>query len=218
MKLCGHSVSPFVERILIALEMKGMPGAVPLADVPGGFKSDEHFSYHPLGKIPFLLLDNGDSLTESQVIVEYLDAVLDGPKLVPTDPMDAAKASRVIRILDIYYTNSISPMGRAAFGGDVSEEELANARDTVLPAALKYLDKCIDDTGFAVGKSWTHADAAMMSHFYWFEKLLPRYGVNGLAEYDRLEAYWEGLKKSDYYITSKARADAAFTKFFESKK
>lgn len=218
MKLCGHSVSPYVERILIALEMKGMPDAVPLVDVPGGFKSDEHFSFHPLGKIPFLMLDNGDSLTESQTIVEYLDAVLGGTKLVPIDPMAAAKASRVIRILDIYYTNAIGPMGRVAFGGTASDEELAAARDTVLPAALMYLDRCIGDQGFAVGESWTHADAAMMSHFYWFDKLLPRFDVVGLKDYPRLEAYWETLKTSDIYAASKARADASFAKFFGAKK
>lgn len=218
MKLCGHSVSPYVERILIALEMKGKGGAVPLADVAGGFKSEEHFSHHPLGKIPFLLLEDGTSLSESQSIVEYLDAVVGGDSITPEDPMTAAKANRIVRVLDIYYTNAISPMGKVAFGGTATEEELADARERALPEALKYLDACIEGEQFAVGDRWSHADAAIMSQLYWFEQLMPRFGVPGLESYSKLDAYWENAKKTDIYQASKARADKSAAKFFGNKK
>lgn len=218
MKLCGHSVSPYVERILIAMEMKGKAGAVPLADVAGGFKSDEHMSHHPLGKIPFLLLNDGTSLTESQSIVEYLDAVVDGDSVTPADPMQAAMASRIVRVLDIYYTNAIGPMGKVAFGGTATEEELADAKDRALPEALRYLDYCIEGEQFAVGETWSHADAAIMSQLYWFEQLMPRFGVPGLEAYSTLNAYWENAKKTDIYQASKARADKSVAKFFGNKK
>ncbi|WP_262695924.1 glutathione S-transferase family protein [Kordiimonas aquimaris] len=217
MQLCGHSVSPYVERILIVLEMKGIADAVVLSDVPGGFKSDEHFTYHPLGKIPFLLLDDGQSLTESQVIVEYLDAVLDGRKVIPTDPFAAATASQISRVLDIYYTNAIGPMGRVAFGGSATDDELAKARDIDIPAALGYLEKLINGSEYAVGDSWSHADAALMTHFYWFERLMPEFGVNGFGGYPNLSAYWNHVTGTDLYKDSKARADASFDKFFGGK-
>lgn len=216
MKLCGHSVSPYVERILIALEMKGKPGVVPLADVAGGFKSEEHLSYHPLGKIPFLLLEDGDSLSESQAIVEYLDAVVGGTPVTPADPLAAAKASRIVRVLDIYYTNAIGPMGKVAFGGAATEEELADARDRALPDALRYLDACIEGPQFAIGDRWSHADAAIMSQLYWFERLMPQFDVPGLDAYAKLSAYWENAKKTDIYQASKARADRSVAKFFGS--
>lgn len=218
MKLCGHSVSPYVERILIALELKGASDAVVLSDVPDGFKSDAHFSYHPLGKIPFLLLDDGRCLTESQVIVEYLDAVLAGESLTPKDPYDAATASQIIRVLDIYYTNAIGPMGRVAFGGTATDEELANAKENTLPAALNYLNKIIGTDGFAVGNTWTHADAAAMSHFYWYDRLMPKFGVSGFDSYDRLSAYWARVSETKTYKASRARADVSFDKFFGGKK
>lgn len=217
MKLCGHSVSPYVERILIALEMKGEGGALSLADVAGGFKSDEHLSHHPLGKIPFLLLDDGTSLSESQSIVEYLDAVIGGDSVTPSDPAEAAKASRIVRVLDIYYTNAIGPMGKIAFGGTATEEELADAKERALPEALRYLDYCIESEEFAVGAAWSHADAAIMSQLYWFEQLMPRFGVPGLEVYPALHAYWENAKKTDIYQASKARADKSVAKFFGNK-
>lgn len=218
MKLCGHSVSPYVERVLIALEMKGTPDGVVLSDVPGGFKSEEHFSYHPLGKIPFLILDDGSSLSESQAIVEYVDAVAGGKSLVPTDPFMAAKASRVVRVLDIYYTNAIGPMGRIAFGGTATDEEVADAKGRALPEALKYLETCIEGEEFAVGDQWTYADAAFMSHFYWFERLMPQFGASDLSDYPKLTAYWDNLQKSEIYQDSKARADKSFEKFFGGRK
>lgn len=217
MQLCGHSVSPYVERILIAMEMKGAADAVTLSDVPGGFKSDTHFKYHPMGKIPFLILDDGDSITESQSIVEYLDAVVDGDSLTPTDPKDAATASQIVRVLDIYYTQAIGPMGRVAFGGKATDEELSKAKDTDIPAALAYLESLIGNGDYAVGEGFSYADAAIMSHLYWFDRLLPEFGVAGLEGYPKLSAYWGKVKTSDIYIASKARADASFDKFFGNK-
>jgi len=218
MKLCGHSVSPYVERILIALEMKGKADGVVLTDVVGGFKSPEHLSHHPLGKIPFLLLEDGTSLSESQSIVEYLDAVIGGDSVMPVEPMEAAKASRIIRVLDIYYTGAIGPMGKVAFGGTATDEEMADAKERALPEALKYLDFCIEGEQFAVSDSWSHADAAIMSQLYWFERLMPQFGVPGLEDYPTLSAYWENAKKTDIYQASKARADKSVAKFFGNKK
>ena len=41
-------------------------------------------SQNPLGKIPTLLLDSGEALYDSRVIVEYLDALAGGGRLIPT--------------------------------------------------------------------------------------------------------------------------------------
>lgn len=216
MKLCGHSVSPFVERILIAMDMKGVPDAVALSDVPGGFKSEEHIAVHPLGKIPVLVLDDGRSMTESQAIADYLDAVVGGNALAPSDPFEAAKVSRIIRVMDIYYSNAIGPMGRASFGGSATEEELKDATERALPEATRYLDHCLEGSEFAVGDGWTMADACIMSHLYWFERLMPKFGAADLSDYPKVDAYWKNAQASDVYKASKARADKSVAKFFAS--
>ena len=217
MKLCGHSVSPFVERILIALDMKGVPDAVTLSDVPGGFKSEDHLGFHPLGKIPFLLMDDGRNLTESQAIANYLDAVAGGDALTPADPFEAANVERIIRVMDIYYSNAIGPMGRMAFGGSATEDELKDAKERALPEAMRYLDHCLEGTEFAAGNGWTMADACIMSHLYWFEKLMPQFGAADLSDYAKVGAYWNNARESDVYQASKARADKSFAKFMASR-
>lgn len=218
MKLCGHSVSPFVERVLIALDMKGVPDAVALADVPGGFKSEEHLGFHPLGKIPFLLLDDGRCLSESQAIADYLDAVAGGETLAPTDPFEAAKVNRIIRVMDIYYSNAIGPMGKMAFGGSATDEELQDAKERALPEAMRYLGHCLEGSEFAVGDGWTMADACIMSHLYWFERLMPQFGAADLSDYPKVHAYWKNAQESNIYKSSKARADKSVAKFFASMK
>ncbi len=43
-------------------------------------------NYNPLGKVPVLILDDGDSLYDSKVIVEYLDNRTPLAHLIPQDP------------------------------------------------------------------------------------------------------------------------------------
>jgi glutathione S-transferase len=85
MKLFGTPGSPFVRKVRIVLEEKRIPyeyvierGSAPGSRVP---------QHNPLGKIPTLVLDDGRSLYDSPVIVEYLDAVGTGTRLIP-DQLD----------------------------------------------------------------------------------------------------------------------------------
>jgi glutathione S-transferase len=82
MKLFGSPGSPFARKVRIVLAEKNIPhefvvarGAAPGSPVP---------DYNPLAKVPTLLRDDGRGLYDSPVIVEYLDAVGSGPKLIPT--------------------------------------------------------------------------------------------------------------------------------------
>ena len=50
--------------------------------VPGQ-ANDEYSKIHPLKKLPVLILDNGDVIVDSYVIVEYLDELAGGGKLIP---------------------------------------------------------------------------------------------------------------------------------------
>ena len=50
--------------------------------VPGK-PNDEYSQDHPLKKLPALILDNGEIIVDSYVIVEYLDELAGGGKLIP---------------------------------------------------------------------------------------------------------------------------------------
>lgn len=59
----------------------------------------------PLGKVPCLELENGDTLYESLVIAEYLDEAYPEHRLFPADPLAKAKDKLLIeRFNDVITT------------------------------------------------------------------------------------------------------------------
>ena len=83
MKLLGVDRSPYVRKVRIVLEEKKIPyeylqvrPSVPDSPVP---------AYNPLAKIPVLVTDGGKGIYDSPVIVEYLDALVPEPRLIPAE-------------------------------------------------------------------------------------------------------------------------------------
>jgi len=88
MKLITAAASPFVRKVRVLILELGLQDSVTLED-PGVVNPVENNamvnSINPLGMIPALQLDNGDSLYDSAVICEYLNQIADGP-FFPSDP------------------------------------------------------------------------------------------------------------------------------------
>jgi glutathione S-transferase len=82
-KLVGSLASPFVRKVRVALAEKALACEFVLGDVMP--LDSPVYAWHPLGKIPCLLLDDGSVLHDSSVICEYLDLMGSGPQLLPTD-------------------------------------------------------------------------------------------------------------------------------------
>ena len=87
MKLLWSSRSPFVRKVMVAAHEMGVAGriATKRVVVSGHSANPEVMALNPLNKIPTLVLDDGTLLYDSRVIVEYLDTLHDGPRLVPAD-------------------------------------------------------------------------------------------------------------------------------------
>ena len=85
MKLTFSPASPFARKVRIAAIELGLIDKiefVPATVVPGQ-ANDEYSRITPLKKLPALILDNGDVVLDSYVIVEYLDELAGGGKLIP---------------------------------------------------------------------------------------------------------------------------------------
>ena len=90
MKLTFSPASPFARKVRIAAIELGLIDKiefVPAAVVPGQ-PNDEYSRITPLKKLPALILDNGDVVLDSYVIVEYLDELAGGGKLIPASGPD----------------------------------------------------------------------------------------------------------------------------------
>ena len=87
MKLTFSPSSPFARKVRIAAIELGLIDKIEFtsAKVTPGEANDEYIrDISPAKKLPALILDNGDVIVDSYVIVEYLDELAGGGKLIPT--------------------------------------------------------------------------------------------------------------------------------------
>jgi glutathione S-transferase len=86
MKLTYSPASPFARKVRICAIELGLIDQIEFVSakvVPG--EPNDEYSHHinPLKKLPALILDNGNVIIDSYVIVEYLDDLAGGGKLIP---------------------------------------------------------------------------------------------------------------------------------------
>ncbi|MBV1703361.1 MAG: glutathione S-transferase [Hyphomicrobiales bacterium] len=75
--------SPFGRKVKIALSVLGLSDRVSIEVADTSNPADSLRGQNPLGKIPTLILDDGTTLYDSRVIVEYLDWLAGGGKILP---------------------------------------------------------------------------------------------------------------------------------------
>jgi len=80
MKLIGSLASPYVRKVRIVMAEKKLDYQFVTEDVWG---SDAILKSNPLGKVPCLVMEGGEAVFDSRVIVEYLDARSPLARLIP---------------------------------------------------------------------------------------------------------------------------------------
>jgi glutathione S-transferase len=86
MKLRSSTPSPFGRKVKIAADLLGLSSRIDVIHADTTDPGDELRRQNPLGKIPTLILEDGTTLYDSRVIVEYLDHLAGGGKIIPTGP------------------------------------------------------------------------------------------------------------------------------------
>jgi glutathione S-transferase len=199
MKLYQTYTSPFPTRVRLMLYAKGIEAEI--IEPPGFHSSAEskgdYFKVNPIGRVPALVLDDGRSLPESEVICEYLEDAYPTPSLRPADPWDRARMRLLSRICDIYLVMAMVPLfnasGRSRRNWDEARIGAALAE---VEKALGYLEDYIETEGYAVGRALTQADGAitpqLMLAYEWAPSLFG--GENPLGKHPKLAAYWSAIQ------------------------
>jgi len=81
--LRSSPASPFGRKVKIAADLLGLKGDLTVEEANTADPSDSLRGQNPLGKIPALVLDDGMVLFDSRVIVEYLDHMAGGGRIIP---------------------------------------------------------------------------------------------------------------------------------------
>ncbi len=80
MKLIGSLTSPYVRKVRVVMAEKKLDYQLLLEDV---WASDAILAANPLGKVPCLVMEGGEAVFDSKVIVEYVDTLSPVGKLIP---------------------------------------------------------------------------------------------------------------------------------------
>jgi glutathione S-transferase len=168
MKIIGSYVSPYVRKVLVCLELKGLDYEVD--PITPFFGNDEFERLSPLRRIP-VLIDDELVLTDSTVIAEYLDEAYPEPPLLPKHPKERARARWLEEFADtrlgdvfiwgLFYPKFVHPNVWKEPGDATRIEQSISAE---IPAALDYLEGELPESGFLFG-SIGLADVAIASFF-----------------------------------------------------
>ncbi|NRA63502.1 MAG: maleylacetoacetate isomerase [Pseudobacteriovorax sp.] len=153
-------------RVRWALEIKGISYSSTAVDLKVGAQKDHSYlAKAPSGMVPCLLID-GNPLSDSISIIEWLDETQKGPKLLPTNPWDRAKvreltgmiASNTQPVQNLHVLQAIDRLG-----GDRVQWARSN-----IAKGLKSYEEAIRQTqgSFSMGSQITLADLCLIPQVY----------------------------------------------------
>lgn len=193
MKIFGSALSPFVARVLLACDHKGIDYTVEMPE--GGLKSEGYLALNPFGKIP-TIKDGSTVLYESDVIVNYLDDKNPKKKVIPAAAGSAAKARVIATVCDLYVQAPSLDLFRQAVGRAPKDKAAAKKAMTDMEAALDILDGYIKPGPCAMGKSFTIADCYAAPALLFVTAVAPLFGNKDILKgRPNVKKYWAAIKR-----------------------
>jgi glutathione S-transferase len=195
MKLYGSIASPYVARVVMFADLKGIELAMEPA--PGGMGSDEYKAINPTGKIPALEVDGPHGkqcIAESTVICDYLEAAYPAPALIPADPIAQAQTRMIARMTDLYVAPHNTPLNRM---GPNRDQALIDQQAELFARGFHYIEYFMGRGPFAAGATPTLGDCALAPFIVMLKQnIFARFAeVADPTEGDgRLAAWWQALQ------------------------
>jgi glutathione S-transferase/RNA polymerase-associated protein len=101
--LLEHPLSPYAQKVKIALVEKGVPFTVRTPQAIGSGATPADFrAASPRGEVPVLFAD-GQPIFDSTIILEYIEDRFPTPALLPADPLARARARMIEEVCDTHF-------------------------------------------------------------------------------------------------------------------
>ncbi len=162
MKLIGAITSPYVRKVRVVMAEKKLDYSFVGENV---WAADTTISQsNPLGKVPCLIMEGGEALFDSRVIVEYLDTLSPVGKLIPSVGRERAEIKTWEALADGLLDAAILARLEATWDGRTKvqrsqvwiDRQLGKVTDS-----LKAMSKGLGDKAFCAGIHLSLADIAV---------------------------------------------------------
>jgi glutathione S-transferase len=183
---------PFAHRVRLTLQAKGIQFELIEIDLQN--KPANFLEISPYGKVP--VLKHGDNcIWESAIVNEYLDEVFPMPPLLPTDPMQRAKARIWINFAD---TRLFATTGKLLYGRDRHPTALL----TELCEHLLFIEREVLRKNPSHAAYWLGTELSLvdLTFYPWFEQLNVLEHFRGFqlpSGLDRLQEWWVAVAERE---------------------
>ena len=162
MKLIGAIPSPYVRKVRVVMAEKKLDYHFILEDV---WSADTQIATsNPLGKVPCLVMEGGEAVFDSRVIVEYLDTLSPVGKLIPTQGRERAEVKTWEALADGLLDAAILARLESTWPGR-TDQQRSNAwidrQMAKIDASLKSMSQGLGDKPFCSGIHFSLSDVAV---------------------------------------------------------
>jgi glutathione S-transferase len=194
MKLIGSVSSPYVRKVRIVMAEKKLDYQFVIEDVwAEGTNIGES---NPLGKVPCLVMEGGEALFDSRVIVEYLDTLSPVGKLIPVVGRERAEIKTWEALADGVLDALILARLEATWPGRAKTQRSQAWIDRQLAkshGSLKAMSQGLGDKPFCSGIHLSLADIAVGCALDYFDFRFPE--IDWRSPYPNLARLHEKLQQ-----------------------
>jgi glutathione S-transferase len=161
MKLLGALTSPYVRKVRIVMAEKKLDYQLLLEDV---WASDAILKANPLGKVPCLVMEGGEAVFDSRVIVEYVDTLSPVGRLIPAGGRERAEVRTWEALADGVLDACILARLEQTWSGRTSSQRSAawvERQMVKVDAAIIAMAQGLGDKPYAAGVHFSLADIAV---------------------------------------------------------
>ena len=160
-KVCGFRVSNYHNKVLLALQERGIPYEEDCTVTPS--QKEEYLALSPMGKVPFAEID-GVRLCESEVILEYLEDAYPQKPLLPKEPLARAKVRELVTMIELHLELVARRLYPGAFFGGTTSDGMKQSVEKDLAKGIRAFKTLAKFSPFIAGKDLTLADCAAAVH------------------------------------------------------
>ena len=167
LKLCGFRISNYHNKVLIALNEKGVAYEEDCTVTPS--QKSEYLALSPMGKVPFMEVGGtsgtgGTRLIESEVILEYLEDAYPQKPLLPKDPLARAKVRELVTVIELHLELVARRLYPGAFFGCTTSDCTKQSAEKDLAKGVRTLKALAKFSPFIAGAEFSLADCAAAVH------------------------------------------------------